>query len=102
MAKFNTFKEWREGKKPMAEQSSEKPVETPGNSELLSLIEELDEKRNKASRANDGLLRQMYDIDIRVAKLEMQKNELLAKKKELEEAKNISEKKKRLPRNNHD
>jgi len=102
MARFNTFKEWREGKSPMAEHQSEKPIETPGNADLLSLIEELDEKRNKASRANDGLLRQMYDIDIRVAKLEMQKNELLAKKKELTEARNISEKKKKLPRNNHE
>jgi hypothetical protein len=69
---------------------------------LLTLIEELDEKRNKASRENDGLGRQMYDIDIRVAKLEMQKNELLAKRKELEEAKNISEKKKRVPRSSHE
>lgn len=101
MARFNTFKDWKEGKSLKTEKKEELK-EAPGNAELLTLIEELDEKRNKASRENDGLGRQMYDIDIRVAKLEMQKNELLAKRKELEEAKNISEKKKRIGRSSHE
>lgn len=102
MARFNTFKDWREGRTPVAERLAEKPIETPGNAELLSLIEDLDAKRNKASRENNGLMRQMYDIDIRVAKLEMQKNELSAKRKELAEAQSISEKTKRVPRTNHE
>jgi hypothetical protein len=44
----------------------------------------------------------MYDLDIRIAKLEMQKNELIAKRKELEGAKAISETRKRTPRANHE
>jgi hypothetical protein len=101
MAKFNTFKDWKENRGSLGEKKEEEAKTAPGNSELLALIEDLDAKRNEASRSNDGLGRQMYDIDIRVAKLEMQKNELLAKKKELQEAKNISEKKKRIPRSSH-
>jgi hypothetical protein len=45
---------------------------------------------------------QIYDLDIRIAKHEMQKNELSAKRKELENAKSISETRKRTPRENHD
>jgi hypothetical protein len=110
MARFTNFKDWKSGKQSSVKegdapiddkkQASEKTV--AGNAELLALIEELAEKRNAASREKDGIGRQIYDLDIRVAKLEMQKNELLAKKKELEAAKNISEIRKRTPRTNHE
>jgi hypothetical protein len=110
MAKFSAFKDWKAGKQisVVKEDSQEKDstdkkeVAAPGNSELLALIEDLSVKRNEASRANDGLGRQMYDLDIRIAKLEMQKNELVAKRKELEGAKAISETRKRIPRANHE
>ena len=110
MAKFDNFKSWKnqrnveitEESNTDSEKKETKDPEVPGNSELLALIEDLAEKRNAASRANDGLGRQIYDLDIRVAKLEMQKNELLAKKKDLEGARSISEVKKRIPRNNHE
>lgn len=106
MTKFTNFKTWKTDKSNEAagEATPVEPAEhsLPANADLLTLIEELSDKRNLASRNNDGLGRQIYDIDIRVAKLEMQKNELVAKKKDLESARSISEKKKRLPRNNHD
>lgn len=110
MAKFDNFKSWKNQRSIQVTEDSNKDSvkkenkdpEIPGNSELLALIEELAIKRNAASRANDGLGRQIHDLDIRVAKLEMQKNELLAKKKDLEGARSISEVKKRTPRNNHD
>lgn len=105
MARFSTFKDWKSGKQISVvkeEKGDGKEPAVPGNSELLALIEELSVKRNEASRANDGLGRQMYDLDIRIAKLEMQKNELVAKRKELEGAKAISETRKRAPRANHD
>lgn len=103
MARFTNFKDWKTGRKPVTEeQAPQEQPKVPGNAELLALIEELGEKRNEASRANDGIGRQIHDLDIRVAKLEMQKNELLAKKKELEEARQISEVRKRLPRANHE
>jgi hypothetical protein len=105
MARFSTFKDWKTGKQISVvkeEKGEGKEPIVPGNSELLALIEELSAKRNDASRANDGLGRQMYDLDIRIAKLEMQKNELIAKRKELEGAKAISETRKRAPRANHD
>lgn len=105
MARFSTFKDWKAGKQIAVvkeEKGDGKEPAVPGNSELLALIEELSIKRNEASRANDGLGRQMYDLDIRIAKLEMQKNELIAKRKELEGAKAISETRKRAPRANHD
>jgi len=110
MQKFDNFKSWKNQRNAQITEDSNKDSgnketgtpEVPGNSELLALIEDLAEKRNAASRANDGLGRQIYDLDIRVAKLEMQKNELLVKKKELEGARSISEVKKRIPRNNHD
>lgn len=113
MERFTNFKDWKTGKstkkamqletdesEPVKEKDDQKPL-TPGNSELLALIEELAEKRNAASRSADGIGRQIYDLDIRVAKLEMQKNELMFKKKELEAAKSISETRKRSPRTNH-
>ena len=111
MERFTNFKDWKTGKtmeKAVQEDADGKEPEkdqktaTPGNAELLALIEELSVKRNESSRANDGLGRQIYDLDIRVAKLEMQKNELMAKKKELESAKAISETRKRAPRTNHE
>jgi hypothetical protein len=102
MSKFTNFKDWRSGKNPVKESSSKKESSLPANAELIALIEELAEKRNQASRDNDGIGRQIYDLDIRVAKLEMQKNELLAKKSELEAAKNISEVRKKAPRTNHE
>lgn len=105
MARFSTFKDWKAGKQIAVvkeEKGGGKEPAVPGNSELLALIEDLSIKRNEASRANDGLGRQMYDLDIRIAKLEMQKNELIAKRKELEGAKAISETRKRTPRANHD
>jgi hypothetical protein len=102
MARFTNFKDWKTQKPSLKEKDSQKGEPVPGNAELLALIEELSEKRNAASRANDGLGRQIYDLDIRVAKLEMQKNELLAKRKELESAKTISENKKRTPRASHE
>jgi len=103
MARFTNFKDWKTGRKPMVEDAPQvDSPKIPGNAELLALIEELGEKRNAASRANDGIGRQIHDLDIRVAKLEMQKNELLAKKKELEEAREISEVRKRVPRSNHE
>lgn len=104
MARFTNFKDWKNNIQSSITEDQEKveAPKVPGNAELLALIEELGEKRNEASRANDGIGRQIHDLDIRVAKLEMQKNELLAKKKELEEAKTISEVRKRVPRANHD
>lgn len=109
MARFTNFKDWKSGKqavkeadKPLDNEKQQADKTIAGNAELLALIEELAEKRNAASREKDGIGRQIYDLDIRVAKLEMQKNELLAKKKELEAAKSISETRKRIPRTNHE
>jgi TolA-binding protein len=103
MARFANFKDWKTGKSSAVSEEKIKNEEvSPVNSELLALIEDLEKKRNEASRANDGLGRQIHDLDIRIAKLEMQKNEMLAKKKELEDAKVLSEKRKRVPRTNHE
>lgn len=105
MVRFSAFKDWKAGKQIAVikeEKNDDKKPVIPGNSELLALIEELSEKKNAASKSNDSLGRQMYDLDIRVAKLEMQKNELTAKRKELEGAKAISETRKRVPRTSHD
>jgi len=107
MSRFTNFKSWKtDQQKAVKEEDTQQPkkveAEVAGNAELLALIEELSDKRNLASRANDGIGRQIYDLDIRVAKLEMQKNELLSKKKDLENAKSLAEAKKRVPRTSHE
>jgi hypothetical protein len=104
MSRFANFKDWKTGKKVQVseEETIKNEEQIQPNSELLALIEDLEKKRNEASRANDGIGRQIHDLDIRIAKLEMQKNEMIAKKKELEEAKTISETRKRVPRTNHE
>lgn len=107
MSRFTNFKSWKTNQqKAVKEEDIQQPEkggsQLPGNAELLALIEELSDKRNSASRANDGIGRQIYDLDIRVAKLEMQKNELLSKKRDLENAKSLAETKKRVPRTSHE
>lgn len=108
MARFTNFKDWKSGKQVVKEgdvpldNKKQADKQVAGNAELLALIEELAEKRNTAAREKDGIGRQIYDLDIRVAKLEMQKNELTAKKKELEAAKSISDTRKKVPRTNHE
>jgi len=107
MARFTAFKDWKLGKRVSTVKEGEKKEDekipaAPGNAELLALIDELSLKRNEATRANDGLGRQVHDLDIRIAKLDMQKNELLSKREALKGAKEISETSKRKPRSNHD
>lgn len=107
MSKFTNFKSWKSNQqKAVKEEDTQQPNKdknvVSGNAELLALIEDLSNKRNLASRAKDGIGRQIYDLDIRVAQLEMQKNELLSKKKDLENAKSLAETKKRVPRTSHE
>ena len=89
MGKFTKFSDW-EKTKYSAIKEEEKEATTPENAELLAQIGDLVAKRKAHIKSKDDFEAQILDIDIKLLKLDVEKNDLIEKRKHLTGAKQIA------------
>ena len=86
---FTTFTDWKSAKTSIEETTSAEQT-SPKNAEILSQIAELSSKRKEFVRNKKDLNVQILDVEIAILKLDLEKNQLMAKKADLEQAKALS------------
>jgi hypothetical protein len=86
---FTTFTDWKSAKTSIEETTSTEQA-SPKNAEILSQIAELSGKRKEFVRNKKDLNVQILDVEIAILKLDLEKNQLMAKKADLEQAKALS------------
>lgn len=90
--KFEKFSDW-EKKKFEAKGGKENPDNTEVSSpQLIAELEDLQGKKKKALTEKDGYEAQILEISIKLKKLEIERNNLLKKQKDLSEARDIAKK----------
>lgn len=102
MEKFVKFSDWEKTKYSVSEdkEKEEIPAE-PGSAQLIAELEELNAKRKKAVKQQDAYESQILEIEIKLKKLEIERQDLLKKQKDLSEARELS-KKTKLEGRSHD
>jgi hypothetical protein len=92
MEKFTKFTDWEANKyKSVTEDAIEKPTESESNATLLAQISELVAKRKKYVKYKEDFKAQILDIDIKLLKLEVDKNNLREQRRQLEGASKIND-----------
>jgi hypothetical protein len=86
---FTTFTDWKSAKTSIEETTSAEQT-SPKNAEILSQIAELSSKRKEFVRNKKDLNVQVLDVEIAILKLDLERNQLMAKKADLEQAKALS------------
>lgn len=90
MGKFTKFSDWEHAKYKSVKEE-EKPTESEATAELLAQIADLVSQRKKILKTGDDFKAQMLDIDIKLLKLEVDKNNLKEKRRQLEGASKITD-----------
>lgn len=88
MKQITKFKDW-ENTKYSVKEEQEKPA-TENNAELLATLADLVAKRKVHIKNKEDFEAQILDIDIKLTKIEIEKNELQEKRKQLTGAKEIA------------
>ncbi len=92
MNKFTKFAEWETTKySSLKEEEAEKPTESEATAELLAQIAELVAKRKTYVKYKEDFKAQILDIDIKLLKLEVEKNNLKERRRQLEGASKITD-----------
>jgi len=99
MEKFTKFSEWEQAKYK-AVQEEEKPTESEANATLLAEIADLTAKRKHYVKYKEDFKAQILDIDIKLLKLEVEKNNLKEKRRQLEGAEKIADEKRKEGKSN--
>jgi len=94
---FVKFADWESNKyKPVEEDAPTStdatPVETKSSAELHAQLANLSNIRRDSVRVKDDIKTQIIDLEIRLIKLDIEKNDILRKKAELESAHSINKK----------
>jgi hypothetical protein len=89
MGKFTKFSDWEKTKYSSLEEDKNGAT-TPENAELLAQIGDLVAKRKAHIKSKDDFEAQILDIDIKLLKLDVEKNDLIEKRKHLTGAKQIA------------
>jgi len=100
MDKFVKFSDWEKSKYSVSEEKEEVTKE-PGSAQLIAELEELNSMRKKAVKQQDAYESQILEIAIKLKKLEIERQDLLKKQKDLSEARELS-KKTKLEGRSHD
>lgn len=91
--KHISFKDWEQNRASKESQSvaEDKVMKSDkSNAELLAEITSLREKKNVAAKNKSSYEHQIYELDIKLLELELERNRLNSKKKELSEAAEIA------------
>jgi hypothetical protein len=99
MGKHISFKDWEA--KRATEQSESTEVDGDGkavskeksNAEILAEITSLREKKGLAAKNKSSYDHQLHELDIKLLELELERNRLVSKKKEISEAAEIAKSK---------
>jgi hypothetical protein len=95
--KHISFKDWESQKssKATAKVEEDKLVSSGGksNAEILAEITSLKEKKGLAAKNKSSYDHQIHELDIKLLELELEKNRINSKKKELSEAAEIAKRK---------
>jgi|LakMenE01Jun11ns_1017448.scaffolds.fasta_scaffold8475804_1 hypothetical protein len=89
MGKFTKFSDW-EKTKYSANEENEQKATTQENAELLAQIGDLVARRKDHIKRKDDFEAQILDIDIKLLRLDVEKNDLIEKRKHLSGAKEIA------------
>jgi hypothetical protein len=90
MGKFTKFSDWEKTKYAVAENDESESPE--GGSELMAKIADLVAKRKSHIKNKEDFEAQILEIDIKMLKLDLEKLDLQAKRKQLTGAKDIASK----------
>ena len=99
MDKFTKFSDWEKTKYSSIKEE-EKPTESEANAALLAEIADLTAKRKTYVKYKEDFKAQILDIDIKLLKLEVEKNNLKEKRRQLEGAEKIAEDKRKEGKEN--
>ncbi len=101
MGKFTKFNEWEKAKYASLEEEQEQaPSESEANATLLAEIADLVAKRKNYVKYKEDFKAQILDIDIKLLKLEVEKNNLKEKRRQLEGAEKIADEKRKEGKDN--
>jgi hypothetical protein len=94
MKNFVRFSDWEKTlkKENVSPQMQDEKEEVSNNSKLISELNDLVDQRKKSLKASNTYEAQILEISIKLKKLEIEKNELLRKQKDLSEARELSKK----------
>jgi hypothetical protein len=90
MGKFTKFSDWEKTKYTAVEEEEQGKATTFENSELLAQIGDLVARRKAHIKNKNDFEAQILDIDIKLLKLDVEKNDLIEKRKHLAGAKEIA------------
>ena len=93
MEKFVKFADWESGKYKQVEEDSTTPTDSKENVENAALIAQLADvvrARKQAIRDKDDFQAQILEIESKLIKLDIERNDLVKKKADLEAARTIS------------
>ena len=90
MGKFTKFSDWEKTKYSAVKEEDQDAASTPENAELLAQIGDLVARRKAHIKSKDDFEAQILDIDIKLLKLDVEKNDLIEKRKHLTGAKEIA------------
>jgi hypothetical protein len=96
MSNFVKFTDWEKTKYEITENKEKaetKLEKEPSTAQLIAELEDLIELRKKAVREKKSYDAQILELDIKLKKLDIEKAELVKKKQDLSEAKDIAKKK---------
>jgi hypothetical protein len=89
MGQFTKFSDWEKTKYSANEENDQKAT-TQENAELLAQIGDLVARRKDHIKRKDDFEAQILDIDIKLLRLDVEKNDLIEKRKHLSGAKEIA------------
>ena len=93
MAQFTKFSDWEKQKYSNLQEEDGEQEQNPSeeSAELLAQIADLVAQRKAHIKNKEDFAAQILEIDIKILKLEVEKNELKEKRKQLTGAKEIAE-----------
>lgn len=93
MGQFTKFSDWEKQKySGLQEETEQEPNTSEESAELLAQIADLVAQRKAHIKNKEDFEAQILEIDIKILKLEVEKNELKEKRKQLTGAKEIADK----------
>lgn len=96
MSNFVKFADWEKSKYEITEdteKSSKGEASSVSTAQLIAELEELSELRKKAVRDKKTYEAQILELDIKLKKLELERADLIKRKQDLSEARDIAKRK---------
>lgn len=92
--KFVRFSDWESKRFQKVEEDNGTPAksEAPGNAELHAKLADITKARRESVRGKDDIKTQILDIETKLIRLDIEKNDLLKRKADLQSAYEITSK----------